>query len=178
MWHVATHTHAHTHARTHARTHAHTHTHTHTHTHRAVGSHICCSTQGAVGGSVPCSRAPQSWYWRWRECWLFTPHTYNPCQTWDSNPQPLDNKSVSLSIRPRLPFEYMSQAGLTALILSINILVPAPQAIIANLKLVPYWYLNILVLAVFIFSRVEMVLLKTWGITTCHHMFKLKKMMS
>ncbi len=55
----------------------------------------------------------------------------------------------------------MSQAGLTALILSINILVPAPQAIIANLKLVPYWYLNILVLAVFIFSRVEMVLLKT-----------------
>ncbi len=36
----------------------------HTHTHReytpgAVGSHLCCSARGAVGGSVPCSRAPR-----------------------------------------------------------------------------------------------------------------------
>ncbi len=86
----------------------HTHTHTHTHTHRghtpgAVGSHFCCGAQGAVGGSLPCSRAPQLWYWGWRQCWLFTPPTYNPCQTWDSNPQPLDYKSDSLTIRPRLP---------------------------------------------------------------------------
>ncbi len=48
-------------------------THTHReHTPRAVGSQ-CCGTQGAAGGSVPCSRAPQSWYWRWRERWTFTP---------------------------------------------------------------------------------------------------------
>ncbi len=36
-----------------------------THTHRedtpgAVGSHLCSGTRGAVGGSVPCSVAPQS----------------------------------------------------------------------------------------------------------------------
>ncbi len=58
----------------------------------------------AVGGSVPCSRvSPQLWYWGWRECWLFTPPTYNPCRTWDSNPQPSGYKSNSLSIKPRLP---------------------------------------------------------------------------
>ncbi len=55
-----------------------THTQQWTHTHRehtpgAVGSHLCCGAQGAVGGSVPCSRAPQSWYWGWRECCTFTP---------------------------------------------------------------------------------------------------------
>ncbi len=68
----------------------------------AVGSH-CSSARGAIGGSVPCSRAPQSWYWRWRECCSFTIPTFNPCRTWDSNPQPLDYKSHSLTIRPRLP---------------------------------------------------------------------------
>ncbi len=31
------------------------HTHTHTNTRGAVGSHLCCGTQGAVGGLVPCS---------------------------------------------------------------------------------------------------------------------------
>ncbi len=29
--------------------------------------------------------------------------TNNPCRTWDSNPQPLDYESDSLTIRPRLP---------------------------------------------------------------------------
>ncbi len=43
------------------------HTHSSEHTPGAVGSHLCCGTWGAVGGSVPCSRAPQSWYWGWRE---------------------------------------------------------------------------------------------------------------
>ncbi len=48
--------------------------HTHReHTPGAVGSHLCCGARGAVGGSVPCSRAPQSWYWGWRECCTFTP---------------------------------------------------------------------------------------------------------
>ncbi len=54
--------------------HTHQWTHTHReHTPRAVGSHLCCGARGAVGGSVPCSRAPQSWYRRWRERCTFTP---------------------------------------------------------------------------------------------------------
>ncbi len=50
------------------------------HTPGAVGSHLCCGALGAFGGSVPCSRAPQSWYWRWRERCTFTPPTYNSCR--------------------------------------------------------------------------------------------------
>ncbi len=37
------------------------------HTPRAGDSHLCCGARGAVEGSVPCSRAPQSWYRGWRE---------------------------------------------------------------------------------------------------------------
>ncbi|GAA6083699.1 uncharacterized [Tachysurus ichikawai] len=48
----------------------------------SVGSHLCCGARGAVGGSVPCSRAPQSWPAR------------------DSNPQPSGYESDSLTIRP------------------------------------------------------------------------------
>ncbi len=68
-------------------------THPSAHTHRehtpgAVGSQ-CCGTRGAVGGTVPCSRvSPLSWYWRWRECSLFTPPTDNSCRARDSNLQP------------------------------------------------------------------------------------------
>ncbi len=70
-----------------------THTHTHReHIHRAVGSHLCCGARG-------CSRAPQSWYWRRRERCTFTPPAYNPCRTWDSNPQHSGHKSDSLTIR-------------------------------------------------------------------------------
>ncbi len=61
-------------------THTHSSEHTHTHTPGAVGSHLCCGAQGAVGGSVPCSRAPQSLYWGWRECCTFTLPTYNSCR--------------------------------------------------------------------------------------------------
>ncbi len=63
--------------------------HTHCeHTPGAVSSQ-CCGIRGADRGSMPCSRvSPQSWYWRWRERWTFTPPTYNSCRTWDSNPQP------------------------------------------------------------------------------------------
>ncbi len=68
-----------------------------------MGSHLCCGARGAVGGSVPCSRAPQSWYWGWRERSTFTPPTYNSCRTWDSNSQPLGYESNPLTIRPRLP---------------------------------------------------------------------------
>ncbi len=49
--------------------------HTHTvNTPGAVGSHLCCGARGAVGCSVSCSRAPQSWYWRWRELYIHSPH--------------------------------------------------------------------------------------------------------
>ncbi len=78
-------------------------THTHTHTPGAVGSHLCCGIQGVFGGSVPCSRALQSWYWGWRERCTFTPpHLQSPPAP-DSNPQPLDYKSDSVTIRPWLP---------------------------------------------------------------------------
>ncbi len=85
-----------------------THTHTHTHTpwtHTwSSGQAFCCGTRGAVGGSVPCSRvSPQSWYWGWREHCTFTPPTYNSCWYRDSNSQPFDYESDSLTIRPRLP---------------------------------------------------------------------------
>ncbi len=74
-----------------------------THTQSSGQPFFCCGARGAVGGSVPCSRAPQSWYWRWRERCTFTPPTYNSCRTWDSNLWPLGYESDSLSIRPQLP---------------------------------------------------------------------------
>ncbi len=89
-----------------SKVHTHSSEHTHCeHTPGAVGSHLCCSALGAVGGSVPCSRAPQSWYWRWRKRALVIhyPHLYNSSQTWDSNSQPLDHESDTLTIGPRLP---------------------------------------------------------------------------
>ncbi len=86
-----------------SKVHTHSSEHTHTeHTPGAVGSHLCCGARGSVGGPVSCSRAPQSWYWRRRERCTFTPPTYNSCWTWDSNSQPLDYESKSLTIRPRL----------------------------------------------------------------------------
>ncbi len=55
------------------------HTHTPwTHT-RSSGQPFMLWRPGAVEGSVPCSRAPQSWYWGWRERCTFTPPTYNSC---------------------------------------------------------------------------------------------------
>ncbi len=79
-----------------------THTVVNTHivnTHRAVGSQ-CCDARGAVGGSVPGSRVPQSWYWRWRECSLVTR---------DSNPQPRVTSPMLYpwALRPRLPHSWV-----------------------------------------------------------------------
>ncbi len=42
-------------------------------THTRSSGQPCYGARGAVGGSVPCSRTPQLWYWRRRERWLFTP---------------------------------------------------------------------------------------------------------
>ncbi len=91
-----------THSSAHTAVRSDTHTHTQCEHTRSSGQPMLRRPR-AVGGSVLCSRAPQSWYWGWRERWIFTPPTYNPCRTWDSNPRPLGYKSDSLSIRPRLP---------------------------------------------------------------------------
>ncbi len=69
-----------------------------------------------------CSRAPQSWYWGRRESWTFTPPTYNSCRTWDSNSQPLDYESDSLTqgspdtvLEGRCPAEFSSNPNQTHL---------------------------------------------------------------
>ncbi len=102
-------THTHT-VNTHTQwTHTHTvNTHSSEHTqqwtHTAVGSHLCCGARGAVGGSMPCSRAPRRGIKGGeRALYIHSPPTYNPCRTWDSILQPLDYESDSLTIRPRLP---------------------------------------------------------------------------
>ncbi len=83
-----------------------THSSEHTHTVNTHSEQWAANAEAPgeqFGGSVPCSREPRSWYWRWREHWLFTPPTYNPCRTRDSNSQPLGYESNSLTIRPLLP---------------------------------------------------------------------------
>ncbi len=64
-------------------------------------------THGAVGSHIAAAPGEQQYLLSlviegWRERWLFIPPTYNPCRTWDSNPQPLGYKSDSLTIRPQL----------------------------------------------------------------------------
>ncbi len=76
-------------------------THTAVNTHRSSGQPFMLRRPGSSWGSVPCSRAPQSWYWRWRECSAFTPPTYNSC--WPETRTPFDYESDSLTIRPGLP---------------------------------------------------------------------------
>ncbi len=85
----------------------HTHSSEHTHTHRehtpgAVGSHLCCGAQGAVGGSVPCSRAPR----RGIECGEIAVHLLPP-PTIPAGPR-LELATFRLwvrisTIRPQLP---------------------------------------------------------------------------
>ncbi len=76
---VNTHTHReHTPGAVNTHTQQWTHTHSSEHTHtpwthtRGSGQLFMLWRRGAVEGSVPCSRAPQSWYWGWRERWTFT----------------------------------------------------------------------------------------------------------
>ncbi len=74
-------------------------------THTRSSGQPCYSARGAVGGLVPCSRTPQSWYWRR----ILPPHQQSlPDLRRDSNPQPSAYKSYSLSIRPRLPKVFFS----------------------------------------------------------------------
>ncbi len=83
-------------------THSSEHTHTHTHTTGAAGSHIAAEPGSSWGFGV-LLKGTSSWYWGWIERCTFTPPTYNSCRTWDSNLQPFDYESGSLTIRPRLP---------------------------------------------------------------------------
>ncbi len=70
-----------------------------THTPWAVGSQ-CYGAQGAVGGSVSCSRV----YWGWIECWWFTPPPTNPAgpETWtrDLRVRSLTLYPLGLTMRP------------------------------------------------------------------------------
>ncbi len=86
-------------------THTHSSEHTHTHT---VNTHpeqwaadpaapgeqlgVQCLAQGHLSRGI-----------EGEESAVHSPPTYNSCQTWDSNSQPLDYESDSLTIRPRLP---------------------------------------------------------------------------
>ncbi len=71
-----------------------------THTQQCTHTHREHTPGAAVWGSVPCSRAPQSWYW---ERCTFTPPHLQFLLARDSNPQPLAYESDSLTIKPRLP---------------------------------------------------------------------------
>ncbi len=104
---------AHTQQWTHTHTFwTHTHTHSNEHTHTAVNTHTHSSGQpfmlrrpGSSWGigallkgltSVVVLKVE-------RECWTFTPPTYNSCRPRDSNLQPLDYESNPLTIRPQCP---------------------------------------------------------------------------
>ncbi len=65
--------------------------------------YLSCGTQGAVGGSVPCSRAPRLGIdGGERALYMHSLHLqFLPAR--DTNPQPLDYESDSLTIRRRLP---------------------------------------------------------------------------
>ncbi len=77
------------------------HTHSSKHTHRAVGSHLYCGARGAVGGSVPCSRALCRVIEGGESAVHSLPHLQFLLAR-DSNPQPLDYESNSLTISPQL----------------------------------------------------------------------------
>ncbi len=123
------------------------HTHSSEHTPGAVGSHLCCGAWGAVGGSVSCSRTPQSWYWGWRECWIFTPPTYNPCRP-ETRTHNLWITSPTLTIRPQLPLFFFfferipqhrnilscSKPKLCILSSSLSASQPSPAPVICDLR--------------------------------------------
>ncbi len=74
----------------------------------AVGSHLCCGALGAVGGPVPCSRAPRHGI-EGGESTVYSPptptqpttphHHLQSLPARDSNLQPLDYESNSITIR-------------------------------------------------------------------------------
>ncbi len=79
---------------------AHTQQWTHT---RSSGQPFMLRRPGSSWG-FGASRAPQSWYWRWRERCTFTPPTYNSCRP-ETRTRNLWITSPPLTIRPRLPLK-------------------------------------------------------------------------
>ncbi len=79
-----------------------TFTHPSAHTPGAVGSHLCCGARGAVGGSVPCSRAPRRGI-EGEESAVYSLPYLQSQQDRDLNLQPFDYETDSLTIRPRHP---------------------------------------------------------------------------
>ncbi len=64
-----------------SKVHTHSSEHTHCeHTPGAVGSHLCYGARGAVGGSVPCSRAPSVVVLRVERALVIHSPTYNSCR--------------------------------------------------------------------------------------------------
>ncbi len=85
-----------------SKVHTHSSNHTHReHTPRAVGSHLYCGARGAVGGSVPCSRALCRVIEGGESAVHSLPHLQFLLAR-DSKPQPLDYESDSLTISPQL----------------------------------------------------------------------------
>ncbi len=89
-----------------------THTAVNTHTH-IVNTHpeqwaaiYAAGAQGAVGGSVPCSRAPRRGYWMWRDRCTFTPPHRQSLPDQDSNSQPFDYESESLPLGHNFPCQW------------------------------------------------------------------------
>ncbi len=87
--------------------HAHTQQWTHTHREHTPGEVGSYGAWGAVGGSVPCSRAPRRGNESGERALYIHFPTYNPCRTWNLNPQPLDYESDSLTVRPQLSRIYI-----------------------------------------------------------------------
>ncbi len=86
-----------------------THTQLWTHTPwtqtRSSGQAFMLRHPGSSWGPVPCSRAPQSWYRGWRvRCAFTTPPHLQFLPARDSNSQPFDYESNSLTIRPRIAY--------------------------------------------------------------------------
>ncbi len=90
----------------------HTNSSEHTHTpwtHTRSSGQPCYSTRGAVGGSVSCSRTPQSWYWRRRESAVHSlPHQQSCSQPFDYESDSLTQGSSNLILEGRCPVEFSS----------------------------------------------------------------------
>ncbi len=85
----------------------HTHTH-HEHTPGAVGRHFYAQRPGISWGFGALLKGTSVVVLRVERALYIHSPTYNSCRTWDSNSQPLDYESNSLTIRPRLPHDFVN----------------------------------------------------------------------
>ncbi len=67
-----------------------------------------------------------------RQCFTLTPPTYNSCRTWDSNSQPLGYESDSLTIRPRLPPQYVHCQAVEPMVLALPCCVRCPSGTVKS----------------------------------------------